>query len=284
MGSSSDDARRWTGRVSLSSLPGGGFHRKVRVTIDGAVEFPIDALVECDRAGDADGGFGAEGGARVVEADCTDCRHCEIVLVQQFPEGIYLDINEVKGRHDFEPAPGTLGAVRAFAMSDGPIDVEVPAASATPLLVGFKFALTANLSSNGSLELHAGLSIPVHFRYPHVSRDGASYATVHMAVPTAFVRCGAEANGGKESGDGEGSRTFDATSARTGDVSGFQKLRAVPEHGLTLTVPAGQASDRDVVVGVTVGTALLGCAVIGAVIWRRRPAALAERGKLGKKE
>ncbi|CAM9732825.1 unnamed protein product [Scytosiphon promiscuus] len=217
----------WRGDVKIEELPGGGLHRHVRIKFD----------VGCtgEACPGSSGGGQSEG--------------CEVLLAQHVSQGAYIDVDEVKARHDFDvrsSAPsGRRVGVETF--EGKPIDIELPSSVSGQHIVNF--GLWADMSKGrdrggeGGARVRAEMTVPVHLRYPDpgCERRGEEceeYAWVKVPPPLASIRCGGP----------------DGMMGRFSPV-----LPSMPPLGIALRVPRGIIWHRDFVMWGTVGAATLGC-------------------------
>ncbi|CAM9158012.1 unnamed protein product [Ectocarpus sp. 4 AP-2014] len=224
--------QRWRGDIAVVGLPGGGLHRHVRVKFD----------ARCI-------GKGCHDLSERGESQHSDASEwCEVVLAQHVPQGAYIDVDEVKARHDFDvlssPPVGRRVGVETF--EGGPIDVELPSSVSGQHLVNFN--LWVDMSERDrdregeASSIQADLTLPVHLRYPDpgCERRGEEcegYALVKVPPPLASIRCGSAGNMGQFS----------------------PVLPTRPPVGVALRVPRGIAWHRDLVMIGTTGAAALGC-------------------------
>ncbi|CAM9164938.1 unnamed protein product [Pylaiella littoralis] len=226
-----DVGQRWRGTVKTEELPGGGLHRHVRVTVDASC-----AGKACDR-------LLAERGAKTD----SDSEWCEVLFAQHIPKGAYIDVDEVKTRHDFDVLP-SLPANRIVGVETyrgKPIDVELPSSVSGQHVVNF--SLWVDMSKRGrgladTTTIRAEVTLPVHLRYPDPAckrreEDCEGYAWVEVPPPLVNIRC-------RSSGD-------------TGNYSPVLPSR--PPVGVALRVPRGMIWHRDFVMWGTVAAAALGC-------------------------
>eukprot|EP00752_Nemacystus_decipiens_P003141 g2908.t1 len=222
----------WRGTVSAEEMPGGGLHRHVRVKIDASC-----AGKACDSSSWSD----SDAQAR------TDHEWCEVTIAQHVPQGIYIDVDEVKARHNFDvlsPLP-TDRRVGVETFEGQSIDVELPSSVSGQHLVNF--SLRVNMSKRHrereKPSIRAEMTLPVHLRYPDpgCERRGEvceEYAWVEVPPPLASVRCGSATDAGPF----------------------YPVLPSSPPVGVGLRVPRGIAWHRGVVMWGTVVAAALGCA------------------------
>eukprot|EP00903_Cladosiphon_okamuranus_P007558 g7332.t1 len=224
----------WGGTVTTKELPGGGLHRHVRVKIDASC-----AGKTCDMSSNRD-----------TQDSTGEYDWCEVLLAQHVPRGAYIDVDEVKARHDFDvrsslPAERRVG-VETF--EGEPIDIELPSSVSGQHVVNFNIRVRATKGDRGEREgkkptIRAEMTLPVHLRYPDpgCERRGEGceeYAWVEVPPPLASIRCGSVADAGPF----------------------HPVLPLSPPVGVGLRVPRGIAWHRDVVMWGTVVTAALGCA------------------------
>ncbi|CAB1116340.1 unnamed protein product [Ectocarpus sp. CCAP 1310/34] len=102
---------------------------------------------------------------------------CEVLLAQHVPRGAYIDVDEVKARHDFDvlssPPIGRRVGVETF--QGGPIDVELPSSVSGQHLVNFNLWVDMSERDRGlegeASSIQADLTLPVHLRYPDPGCD-----------------------------------------------------------------------------------------------------------------
>ncbi|CAM9390415.1 unnamed protein product, partial [Hapterophycus canaliculatus] len=102
----SDAGGSWRGEVEIEELPGGGLHRHVRINFD----------------------IGCAGKGCVGLSDGGQSEWCEVLLAQHVPQGAYIDVDEVKVRHDFDvrSSPPSRRRVGVETFEGRPIDIELP--------------------------------------------------------------------------------------------------------------------------------------------------------------
>eukprot|EP00904_Undaria_pinnatifida_P013297 jgi/Undpi1/9098/HiC_scaffold_26.g11556.m1 len=243
-----DGGQSWRGTVLTEELPGGGLHRHMRLKVD----------VRC---------LGPDCGGERGERHAGDHEWCEVLLAQHVPQGAYIDVDQVKARHDFNvssslPIKGTV-AVETFR--GRPIDVELPSSVSGQHVVNLKLVVAAPSKDDGreqKTRIRAEMTLPVHLRYPDPGcerREGDcdEYAWVEVPPPLASIRCG--------------------SSGETGEF--YPVLPLAPPMGVALSVPRGMEWHRNFVVWGTIGAAALGCLYTLRTLWVVASTGIARRSR-----
>ena len=195
--------------------PAPGSHRTLRVR----VEADVRASVEFDTGGEGEGG-GARGGVLLV-------------LVQDVPRELFVDLDEAWHRHDYRAEPSTAWTFAGIDCTVPTVDVEAPSVAAAPFRVAFLFR-----HAGGQLppRLRFSAELPFHVRYGKPIAAPFfedTYAEAALAAPVVFL--GAHGSGG---GGGLG-------------PAACRALDAQRRNRIALRYPVGNASHKAVVGAVT---------------------------------
>lgn len=186
-----------------------------------------------------------------------DVQDCQLLLVEHFPSGIYVDPDQIKDGEEF-------GGREVFSTEI--INVESLAHHSSSLKI---FLFPKSVVINSRLEtISANISIPIHLRY-HQAALGKTFVAVSLLFPSVLGRC----NGiDKRLATQCGAELIKAPcNAKIPSVScdwiiltSASKEHSISSRPLTFHVPVGQIEHSWSIVIVTVLSTMAGC---GLTLW-----------------
>ncbi|KAL9956852.1 hypothetical protein ACROYT_G038397 [Oculina patagonica] len=179
---------------------------------------------------------------------------CQLLMVEQFPSGIYIDPDQIKNEVEFG-GPEVL--------STETINVESLAHHSSSHKF-FVFPRTAFDSRLGTVS--ANYTIPIHVRY-HQAAVGAKFATVSLSSPKILGRCNEITSPSMKCGTASIKAPCDAKGMSTCSWILLDSVNKDPSQSnipLVLHVPVGQIEHRWPIVALTILSTMAGC---GLILW-----------------
>jgi hypothetical protein len=185
-------------------------------------------------------GFHLDLVTQVSFAKREDYSKCELMLIESFPSGAFVDVDQLSELQRF----GGLGVAQIHVL-DPFIDVEKPSERSAP------FEFQVEFPAGSMMFPHRRVAIPIHLRYHSPNPKG--HAIVKIPPPVLCSNC---ALSGME--ESVASRSGRCKEQLGRGFTTFKALKGPLSETLELSVPVGDPDDLQVITLATVAVVFLG--------------------------
>lgn len=177
---------------------------------------------------------------------------CQLLLVEHFPSGIYIDPDQIKNEVEF-------GGPEVLTTETINVESLAHHASSHKIFVFPKIAIDYRLKT-----MSANITIPVHLRY-HQAAIGTKFASVSLSSPKVFGRCNGVTSPALECGTPPIKAPCNAKGMPSCDwipLNSVNKDTLQSDIPVVFHVPVGQIEHSWSIIALTVLSTMAGCSLI----------------------
>lgn len=177
---------------------------------------------------------------------------CQLLLVEHFPSGIYIDPDQIKHEVQF-------GGPEVLTTETINVESLAHHASSHKIFVFPKIAIDYRLGT-----MSANITIPVHLRY-HQATIGTKFASVSLSSPKIFGRCNGVTSPTLQCGTPPIKAPCNTKGMSSCDwilLDSVNKDTLQSDAALVFHVPVGQIEHRWPIIVLTVLSTMAGCSLI----------------------
>lgn len=177
---------------------------------------------------------------------------CQLLLVEHFPSGIYIDPDQIKNKVQF-------GGPEVLTTETINVESLAHHGSSHKIFVFPKIATDYRLGT-----MSANITIPVHLRY-HQATIGTKFASVSLSSPKIFGKCNGVTSPALQCGTPLVKAPCNAKGLSSCDwilLNSANKDMLQSDMALVFHVPVGQIEHSWPIIALTVLSSMAGCSLI----------------------